>query len=254
MSVVWFDMCEKPLPARRVHDHGHALKISSYGSAAGERKCFIKSKSSNEMILRPGVVNLKIHPTWTWGEWDPHLFLPWDQTLCRAEVWPPEAIIDVPTFLPYLKLFLEKSFNRDIKEILWTVGLVRQDEEGHCSPGLGCRSGKPFEHFFKNDIYAVKALMRTTGKTSIFYFTSGASTSLCKRYSTISKLPAHKILRMKTISTIIIETIMPLLISPLLQAMWNGFWSCSFFIRSSWKWASACIILSVFQTGLWSWI
>ena len=109
MSVVWFDMCEKPLPARRVHDHGHALKISSYGSAAGERKCFIKSKSSNEMILRPGVVNLKIHPTWTWGEWDPHLFLPWDQTLCRAEVWPPEAIIDVPSFLPFLKLFLEKS-------------------------------------------------------------------------------------------------------------------------------------------------
>ena len=36
--------------------------------------------------------------------------------------------------------------------------------------------------------------MRTTGKTLIFYYTSGASTSLCKRYSTISKLPAHKIL------------------------------------------------------------
>ena len=66
------------------------------------------------------------------------------------------------SFLPNFSS--KKSYDRDMKEILLTVGLVRQDEEEHCSPGLGCRSGKPLKHFFKDEIYAVKVLMRKTGK------------------------------------------------------------------------------------------
>ena len=95
--------------------------------------------------------------------------------------------------------------------------------------------------------------MRKTGKHRSF-ITPQEHRHLSARDTPPSPSCLHIKFWMKTISTVIIETIMPLSISPLLQAMWNGFWSCSFFIRSSWKWVFACSILSVFQTGLWSWV
>ena len=95
--------------------------------------------------------------------------------------------------------------------------------------------------------------MRKTGKHRSF-ITPQEHRHLSARDTPPSPSCLHIKFWMKTISTVIIETIMPLSISPLLQAMWNGFWSCSFFIRSSWKWVFACVILSNFQTGLWSWM
>ena len=157
---------------------------------------FIKSKSSNGriMILRPGVVNLKIHPIWTWGEWDPHLFLPWDQTLCRAAVWPPEAIIDVPSFLPYPKLFLEKILRSGYQGNTFDCWFSAARWRGALQSRSWLPIRKTLEAFLLGQHLCCESFNEKNWKTSIFYYTSGASTSLCKRYSTISKLPAHKIL------------------------------------------------------------
>ena len=103
-------MCDKPLPARRVHDHGHAFKISSYGGAAGERKCFYKvkifkrthhdSKAGGGKLENPSHMNLRgVRPTLVFALGsDP---LSSSSLTTWGDYW-------CPIFLPYLKLFLEK--------------------------------------------------------------------------------------------------------------------------------------------------
>ena len=99
-----------------------------------------------------------------------------------------------PIFLPYLKLFLEKILRSVYQGNTFDCWFSAARWRGALQSRSWLPIRKTLEAFLLGQHLCCESFNEKNWKTSIFYYTSGASTSLCKRYSTISKLPAHKIL------------------------------------------------------------
>ena len=99
-----------------------------------------------------------------------------------------------PIFSPLFKLFLEKILRSGYQGNTLDCWFSAARWRGALQSRSWLPIRKTLKAFLLGRHLCGVSFTENKWKTLIFYFTSGASTSLCKRYSTISKLPAHKIL------------------------------------------------------------